>query len=68
MPAGALLAKMKNRRKYTKGRTQTIKQEAPLPEFENTEIYQELTKERNYFKDTSDEKLCIDIFLDLRPE
>ena len=34
---------------------------APLPEYANNEIYQELTKEQNYFKDTSDEKLYIDM-------
>ena len=34
---------------------------APLPEYANNEIYQELTKERNYFKDTSDKKLYIDM-------
>ena len=34
---------------------------APLPEYANNEIYQELTKERNYFKDTSVEKLYIDM-------
>ena len=34
---------------------------APLPEYANNEIYQELTKEWNYFKDTSDEKLYIDM-------
>ena len=33
---------------------------APLPEYANNEIYQELTKERNYFRDTSDEKVYID--------
>ena len=35
---------------------------APLPEYANNEIYQELTKEWNYFKDTSDEKLYIDMW------
>ena len=34
---------------------------APLPEYANNKIYQELTKEQNYFKDTSDEKLYIDM-------
>ena len=34
---------------------------SPLPEYANNEIYQELTKERNYFKDTSDKKLHIDM-------
>ena len=33
----------------------------PLPEYANNEIYQKLTKERNYFKDTSHEKLHIDM-------
>ena len=34
---------------------------APLTQYRNNEIYQEITKEADYFKDTSDEKLYIDM-------
>ena len=33
----------------------------PLTQYWNNEIYQEITKEADYFKDTSDEKLYIDM-------
>ena len=32
---------------------------APLTQYQNNEIYQEITKEADYFKDTSNEKLYI---------
>ena len=34
---------------------------APLTQYRYNEIYQELTKERDYFKSTSDERLYIDL-------
>ena len=34
---------------------------APLTQYRNNEIYQEITKEADYFKDTSNEKLYIDM-------
>ena len=35
--------------------------DAPLTQYRNNEIYQELTKERDYFKSTIDERLYIDL-------
>ena len=34
---------------------------APLTQYRNNKIYRELIKERNYFGNDSDEKLCIDM-------
>ena len=33
----------------------------PLTQYRNNEIYQEITKEADYFKDTSDKKLYVDM-------
>ena len=35
--------------------------DAPLTQYRNNEIHQELTKERDYFKSTLDERLYIDM-------
>ena len=35
--------------------------DAPLTQYRNNEIYQEITKERDYFKSTIDETLYIDM-------
>ena len=34
---------------------------APLTQYRNNKIYRELIKERNYFGNDSDEKLCTDM-------
>ena len=34
---------------------------APITQYKNNEIKQELTKEKDYFGDDSDERLCIDM-------